>query len=462
MLNLFIFNDGLEKITQNGNNIKMKSSPAFLRIILDSITEGVFTINKDRVITSFNQAAESITGFSREEAIGKKCFEVFQADICQESCALARTLKTGKNVVDLPVNILDAGGRVIPISVTTAVLKDNQGQMMGGVETFRDLSPIEALRKEISKKYTLNDIISKSEALQKIFDTLPDIAQSDSAVLIQGPSGSGKELLAKAIHQLSPRKEKPFVAINCSALPETLIESELFGYVRGAFTDAKKDKQGKFAQADSGTLFLDEIGDLPLAVQAKLLRVLQEKAYEPLGSNVSKPVKARLISASNKELKELVKAGSFRDDLYYRLKVIQINLPTLKERREDIPLLIDHFINKFNLRTGKKISQVSPKVLQLLMHYDYPGNIRELENIIEHAFVLCHGSTIQIAHLPPELQKDSRESGILAGSTEPKLKDRERNLIQQTLEKYHGNRTLTAKALGLHPTTLWRKLKRIS
>ncbi len=459
---LIFFNDWLENIFQNDNNQKMKSSPAFLKIILDSITEGVFTINKDRVITSFNQAAESITGFSREEAIGKKCFEVFQADICQDSCALARTIKTGKNVVDLPVNILDSGGRVIPISVTTALLKDNQGRMMGGVETFRDLSAIEALRKEITQKYTLSDIISKSEALQKIFNNLPDIAQSDSAVLIQGPSGSGKELLAKAIHQLSPRKEKPFVAINCSALPETLIESELFGYVRGAFTDAKKDKSGKFAQADSGTLFLDEIGDLPPGIQAKLLRVLQEKTYEPLGSNISKTLKARVISATNKNLKGLILDNSFREDLYYRLKVVQIDLPTLKERREDIPLLIDHFIAKFNLRTGKKIIQVSPKALQLLMHYDYPGNIRELENIIEHAFVLCHGPTIHLTHLPPELHKETRESGDSDQPVETKLKNREQELIRQTLEKYHNNRTLTAKALGVHPTTLWRKLKRLS
>lgn len=437
----------------------MKSTPAFLKIILDSITEGVFTINKDWMITSFNQAAEKITGFTREKAIGKKCFEVFQADICQEACALARTLKTGKNVVDLPVNILDAQGKVIPIGVTTAVLKDSLGRMMGGVETFRDLSTIEALRKEITQKYTLNDIISKSDILQKIFNNLPDIAQSDSTVLIQGPSGSGKELLAKAIHELSPRKGKPFVAINCSALPETLLESELFGYVRGAFTDAKKDKPGKFAQADSGTLFLDEIGDLPLKVQAKLLRVLQEKTYEPLGSNVSKPVKARLISATNKNLKGLVKSGLFRDDLYYRLKVIQIDLPSLKERREDIPLLIEHFLNKFNLRTGKKINQLSQKALHILINYEYPGNIRELENIIEHAFVLCHGSTIQLTHLPPELPKETRESDDLQPPFENKLKDRERELIQQTLEKYHGNRTLAAKELGIHPTTLWRKLK---
>jgi PAS domain S-box-containing protein len=440
----------------------MKPTSAFLKIILDSITEGVFTINKNRVITSFNQAAETITGFPREKAIGKKCFEIFQADICQEACALARTLKTGKNVVDLPVNILNAQGKIVPISVTTAVLRDSQGRMMGGVETFRDLSAFEALRKEITQKYTVNDIIGKSEALQKIFENLADIAQSDSAVLIQGPSGTGKELMAKAIHQLSPRKEKPFVAINAGALPETLLESELFGYVRGAFTDAKKDKPGKLAVADSGTLFLDEIGDLPPAVQAKLLRVLQEKTYEPLGSNVSKPFKARLISASNKDLKVLVKSGSFRDDLYYRLRVIQIDLPPLKERRADLPLLIEHFLNKFSLRTGKKISQISPGVLQILMNHDYPGNIRELENIIEHAFVLCHGTAIQLAHLPPEFQKGPLENGGPDRSFEKKLKAQEQELINRALEKHRGNRSLAAKELGIHPTTLWRKLKRNS
>ena len=388
----------------------MKSTPAFLKTILDSITEGVFTINNDRVITSFNQAAETITGFTREKAIGKKCFEIFQADICQEACALARTLKVGKNVVDLPVNILNARGKVVPISITTAVLKDNRGKIMGGVETFRDLTALEALRKEIRQKYNVGDIVGKSDALQKIFNLLPDIAQSDSTVLIQGPSGSGKELLAKAIHQLSPRRDKPFVAINCSALPETLLESELFGYVRGAFTDAKKDKPGKFALAYGGTLFLDEIGDLPAAIQAKLLRVLQERCYEPLGSNIPKQVKARFISATNKNLKGLVESGRFREDLYYRLKVIQIDLPTLKERREDLPLLIEHFIQKLNIQTGKKIAQVSPKVMEVLMNYPYPGNIRELGNILEHAFVLCHGSVIQLTHLPPELQRGIPES----------------------------------------------------
>ncbi len=322
----------------------MKSTPAFLKIILDSITEGVFTINNDRVITSFNQAAETITGFSREKAIGKKCFEIFQADICQEACALARTLKVGKNVVDLPVNILNARGKVVPISITTAILKDSRGKVMGGVETFRDLTAIEALRKEIRQKYNVGDIIGKSDALQKIFNLLPDIARSDSTVLIQGPSGSGKELLAKAIHHLSPRRDKPFIAINCSALPETLLESELFGYVRGAFTDAKKDKPGKFALADGGTLFLDEIGDLPLSIQAKLLRVLQEKSYEPLGSNVTKQVKARLISATNKDLKGLVETVRFRDVLVLPTEGAAIR-PAYPERASRRPSPFDRTLH---------------------------------------------------------------------------------------------------------------------
>jgi PAS domain S-box-containing protein len=438
----------------------MERSPLFLHTILNSITEGVFTIDLDWKITSFNQAAEKITGFPREQAIGRKCFEVFQADICQSACALKKTIKTGKPIVDLSVNVLNAQGLVIPISITTAVLKDAQGKIMGGVETFRDLTALETLRKEINQKYTFSDIIGKSEALQRIFQILPDIAQSDSTVLIQGPSGSGKELLAKALHHLSKRKSHPFVAINCSALPETLLESELYGYVRGAFTDAKKDKPGKFALADSGTLFLDEIGDFPLTVQAKLLRVIQERNYEPLGSNRLQPFNARLISATNKDLKTLIRKGSFRDDLYYRLKVIQLDLPTLKERREDLPLLINHFIHKFNIQKGKNILRVSPEVLKVLMQYEYPGNIRELENIIEHAFVLCQGPEIQLNQLPPELHPVKGDLPRTQDRAPIKtLKENEWAMIQKALTKYPGQRILDAKELGIHPTTLWRKIK---
>jgi len=321
-----------------------------LDVILDSIADGVFTIDNDKNITSFNKAAEKITGVKKEHARDQKCFDIFQANICQTSCALEKTLKTGKEIIDLSINILNKEGKTVPISISTAVLKDKNGKVMGGVETFRDLSSLEELKKEISKQYTFEDIISKNHHIQKIFDVLPDIAESESTVLIQGASGSGKELFARAIHNLSPRKGRPYVVVNCGALPDTLLESELFGYVKGAFTDAKKDKPGRFALAEGGTLFLDEIAELSTALQVKLLRVLQQKEYEPLGA--TQPLKAhvRIIAATNKDLSQLLARGLFREDLYYRLNVVKIDLPSLSTRREDIPLLIEHFINQLEFR----------------------------------------------------------------------------------------------------------------
>ena len=281
---------------------------------------------------------------------------------------------------------------------------------LGAVETFRDLSTIEHLRKELSRNYSLEDIISKSPKMHKLFAILPDIAESESTVLIQGPSGSGKELFARAIHNLSPRKKANYVVINCGTLPSQLFESEIFGYVKGAFTDAKKDKKGKLAAVNGGTVFFDEIGELPLSTQVKLLRLLQEREYEPLGSTETIKADIRIVAATNKDLKRLVAQAKFRDDLYFRLAVVKFDLPPLKDKREDIPYLVDHFIRKFNAKTGKKIISVSPNVMNTLMSYDFPGNIRELENIIEHGFVLCRGSIIKREHLPPELihiEKDS-------------------------------------------------------
>lgn len=298
-----------------------------LLTILESIADGVFTIDRDWRITSFNRAAERITGMTRRKAIGQKCFDVFHANICQGACALKRTLETGKEIIDLAVNIINNRGENLPISISTAVLRGPRGRISGGVETFRDLSAIEALRRELSKQYTMGDVVSKNAQMLKILSLLPSIAESNSTVLIQGPSGSGKELLARAIHSLSPRKKGPYVVVSCAALPDTLLESELFGYVKGAFTDAKKDKPGRFALAEKGTLFLDEIGDVSAALQVKLLRFLQEREYEPLGS--IKPVKAdvRVVAATNRNLSRMAGEGSFREDLYYRLNVVKIELP---------------------------------------------------------------------------------------------------------------------------------------
>jgi PAS domain S-box-containing protein len=428
--------------------------------ILDSVADGVFTITRDRVVTSFNRAAEKITGISRTQAIGRECFDVFRANICQTSCALERTILTGKQSIDVPVNIVNSRGERIPISISTAVLRDGKGKMVGGVETFRDLSAIEELKKEITQKYTFEDIISKNHKIQEIFNVLPDIAESESTVLIQGASGSGKELFARAIHNLSFRKDGPYVVVNCAALPDTLLESELFGYVTGAFTDAKKDKPGRFALAEGGTVFLDEVAELPTALQVKLLRVLQEKEFEPLGS--TQPVKAnvRIIAATNRDLKSLLPKGHFREDLYYRLNVIRIELPPLSERREDIPLLIEHFLRQFNLKKGKNITGVSEDVLDLLMRHDFPGNVRELENIIEHAYVLCRQSRISVEHLPPEFTKALERRHPRTKRGENKIRDAEARVIMDTLEKHGGNRSKAATELGMNRTTLWRKMKK--
>jgi PAS domain S-box-containing protein len=438
-----------------------KKPDPMLEIILNSIADGVFTIDLQQQVTSFNKAAEQITGISRKQAIGQKCFDVFHANICQGSCAMEKTLRTGKPIIDVKITILNSQGRVIPVSVSTAVLKNKNGTVIGGVETFRDLSTIEEMRKEIAKQYSFQDIVSKHHEIQKIFNILPDIAKSNSTVLIEGPSGSGKELFARAIHNQSNRARGPYVVVNCGALPDTLLESELFGYVKGAFTDAKQDKPGRFARAEGGTLFLDEIADLPLSLQVKLLRVLQNGEYEPLGA--TKPVKAnvRIIAATNQNLNQLLSEGKFREDLYYRLNVIKITLPPLTRRREDIPLLVNHFIQKFNAKMGKEIAAVAPEVMEFFMNYDFPGNIRELENIIEHAFVLCHDSTIAMHHLPQELKARTATPKDADAAQYPRLKEAEAQVIIETLQKCQGNRAMAARELGIDRTTLWRKMKKL-
>jgi len=430
-----------------------------LPIILESIADGVFTIDREWRITSFNRAAERITGIPREKAIGQKCFDVFHANICQTSCALKQTLETGKEIIDLPVDILNSQGETIPISISTAVLRNRKGKVIGGVETFRDLSALETLRRELLKQYTIGDIVSKNPQMLKILSLLPSIAESNSTVLIQGPSGSGKELLARAIHSLSPRKNGPYIAVSCAALPDTLLESELFGYVKGAFTDARRDKPGRVALAEKGTLFLDEIGDISPALQVKLLRFLQEKEYEPLGAVKSQKADVRIIAATNKNLSQLVEQGLFREDLYYRLNVIKIELPPLKERREDIPLLVEHFLKRFNLKMNKRIISVSPEVMDLFMRYDFPGNIRELENALEHAFVICNTSQIRLTDLPMELVNSPRLQPVSLATGKDALQAAEWEVIQNVLQKHKGSRKKAAAELGISVVTLWRKLK---
>ena len=428
-------------------------------IILDSIADGVFTVDLDWHITSFNAAAERITGIPRKEAIGRICAEVFKATICESACALRKTLDTGESIVNKQITIVRADGEPLPVSISAALLRDGEGNVVGGVETFRDISEVEELRRELSNRHSFADIISKNHEMQRLFDILPEIAESESTVLIAGESGTGKELFAQAVHNLSPRRGKPMITVNCGALPDTLLEEELFGYKAGAFTDARRDKPGRFALAEGGTMFLDEIGDISAAMQVRLLRVLKERVYEPLGGTETVHADVRIITATNRDLESLVREGTFRRDLYYRINVVLMHIPPLRERREDIPLLIDHFIERFNHLKNKNISGMVPDVTALLMGCDFPGNVRELENMIEHAFIMCRGDVIRMRHLPPHLRPPEDEAVPDSGSRS--LDELEARFITEALRRNDWNRQATAAELGMHKTTLWRKIKRL-
>ena len=429
-------------------------------IILESISDGVFTVDHEWRIMSFNRAAEAITGIARREAIGRHCWEVFRSNMCEDDCALKRTMEEGTSLTNSTTYIVNSQKKRIPITVSTAPLKDKDGTVLGGVETFRDHSLVEALRKRLDSRFQIGDIISRSDAMHEILAILPMVAESGSTVLIEGETGTGKELLARAIHNASPRKSKPFVAINCSALPDSLLESELFGYKAGAFTNAVKDKPGYFSATEGGTILLDEIGDTSSAFQVKLLRVLEEQAFVPLGTVQKIKSDIRVIAATNQSLNGLVARGDFRQDLFYRINVVRLKLPPLRERKEDIPLLIDHFIEKMNLLRGKSITGVDAETLQILMCHDYPGNIRELENIVEHAFVLCSSGLIEARHLPGNLTGPQFSSSSQDTLTHT-LHTTEAIAIMNALKRNNYNRMAAAKALGMHKSTLFRKIKRL-
>jgi PAS domain S-box-containing protein len=447
-------------------------------LIFDSIHEGVFTVDHDFRITSFNTEAERITGVPRRQAVGKKCYEVFRASICQNGCALKETLSTGRPLRDVRIDVLNSAMLPVPLTVSTAVLRRDD-RLVGGVEIFRDISDLESLRKELKGKSSFEDIVGASPVMQRLFRLLPDVAASDAPVLIEGPSGTGKELVASAIHSLSARRDKPFIRVNCGALPDNLLESELFGYVRGAFTDAHSDKPGYFALADGGTILLDEIGDVTPAFQLKLLRVLQEGEIQPLGGRKPVKVDVRVLAATNRELAAMVDEGKFRQDLYYRIRVVPLVLAPLKDRREDVPLLVEHFLRRLALKTGKSIRDVAPKAMSVLCEYDYPGNVRELQNILERIFVLCHGSRIELKDLPEEIlshktrvlqstagvearRRPSERMLLKSPTSAPGQRSSEDPIAQRLLEALAANawdRTRTAESLGIGRNTLWRRMK---
>jgi len=449
-------------MTSKKRQLPAQHDPMWTRLILDNIADGVFTVDREGRITSFNKAAEKITGFSRDEAVGQYCHEIFRANVCFEACPLKHTAETAEAIINLEVTILSRDNREIPISISTSIVTDGEGRLVGAVETFRDLSLIKELHLEISKKYSFQHIVSRSKAVLKLFHILPDISKSNATVLIEGESGTGKELFATALHNLSSRKGKAFVKVNCAALPETLLESELFGYKKGAFTDARRDKPGRFRQAHGGTIFLDEIGDLSKGTQVKLLRVLELKEYEPLGSNATERVDVRIIAATNRDLMGMMHRREFREDLFFRINVVRLKIPPLRDRREDIPLLLDHFIGRLNLKQSKQVKKVSSSALKILLNYDYPGNVRELENIIEHAMILTKGIEIQPRHLPSYLttRVGDQSPRSIEGQDLAVLETVERDLIAGALDRHHGETARAAAELGIHRSTLWRKMKR--
>jgi PAS domain S-box-containing protein len=426
--------------------------------VLNSISDGVFAVDAEWRITCFNAAAERTLGVGRDDAIGRPCHEVFRSDICKEACALRYTMETGKPIVNLLIHIHDAHGNRIPVTISTALLKDQSGQVIGGVETFRDLNMVKRLIREVDAYSGREEIITADPRIKKLLEIVPTIAQSDSTVLIEGESGTGKGLLARAIHRSSVRSDGPMVTISCGALPEALLESELFGYKAGAFTDAKRDKPGRVEIASGGTLFLDEIGDLPLPIQVKLLRLLQERLYEPLGDVHSRTADVRVVAATNRSLARMVEEGAFRRDLYYRVNVIRLEMPPLRERTADIPLLADTLLRRLAMTRGKVVNGLERTAIQRLMRYDYPGNVRELENILEHAYVLCSGKRIKERDLPDWLLAKGGTTEATGAAT---LEEVEARFLRDVLARNRWNRQEAARELGIHKTTLHRKIRRL-
>lgn len=437
-------------------------SSAQYRAILESISDGVFTVDTKWRITSFNRAAEEITGITRHEAMGKRCSEVFRSTMCNDQCCLRETQRTGRPQVGRTGYIIDASGNRIPISLSTAVLRDAHGNVIGGAETFRDLSEVEALRNELDGRFRVGELVSRSPIMQRVFFSLEPVAASSSTVLILGETGTGKELIARTIHSLSPRKDGPFVALNCGALPESLLESELFGYKAGAFTGANRDKPGRFALASGGVLFLDEIGNISPAMQIRLLRVLQEQVYDPLGSVAPEKTDVRIIAATNSDLTDMIKQGTFREDFYYRINIARVELPPLRLRKEDIPLLCMDFIQHFNALQGKEVEGLTSETLSLLMLHSWPGNVRELRNVIERAFITCHSGSILPSHLPPDFPGPDSPVGTSANDTLSDAVNRlEKQLILNAILRCKGNRLAAAKELGIHKSTLFRKIRQL-
>jgi PAS domain S-box-containing protein len=432
-----------------------------LGTILDNIPSGVYTVDRDMILLSFNRSLERITGYRAEEEIGRRCAEVFRSDFCEAGCPLKRAMRTGETLRGIEINMRAKDGTVIPISSCTAVIKDEAGLPIGGICTFRDLRELHAVPFPREQVREFQGMLSKNPKMHEIFDLVETIAESDVNVLIEGESGTGKELIARAIHRLSARAGRPFLGVNCASLNENLMESELFGHVRGAFTGAFKDRMGRFEMADGGTLFLDEISEIGLHLQAKLLRVIQEREYQRVGETSTRKTDVRILSATNRRLKDLISRGMFRDDLYYRLNVVSITLPPLRERKEDIPILADHILNRAAGSSPTRARSFSPLSMQALLEYPWPGNVRELENAVERARICSRGAVIEESALPAETRRRVAALPRGTGSLAEKSRDPGADRIRETLARFGWNRTETAAWLGISRVTLWRRMKQL-
>jgi PAS domain S-box-containing protein len=431
-----------------------------LEAIFGSVKEAIITVDMSLNVMEANPSTETICGLKISDIVGKP-LENCLTD-CNRSCldVIKKTLERKSSIKEYRMECNRHNRRQQLVSITSAPLRHPQGQYLGAVLVIRDITLLRDLERELRERHQFQNIIGRSKKMQDVYRLLEDLANLETTVLITGESGTGKELVARALHYSGQRAFKPFVAVNCSALTESLLESELFGHIKGAFTGAIKDKQGRFEAADGGTLLLDEIGDISPIIQLKLLRVLQEKTFEKVGDSQSRKVDVRVIACTNKNLKEKVRLGEFREDLYYRLKVVEVTLPPLRDRLEDIPLFIDHLCRIFNDRFNKCIEGVSKEVLNLFMNYQWPGNVRELEHVIEHAFIVCHGQVITLNDLPSELRdlkKHSSKENTHKTSQHP-LKDQE---IIDALTKVRWNKTKAANLLGMNRRTLYRKLERM-
>jgi len=437
------------------------------RKILNSVALGIFTVDMDWNIKYFNKEAEKITGFSKKEALGRKCYEIFRTELCHRGCYLRMAMETGSKIVKVRNRILNRKNKEIPVDITVSILQDDEGRIIGGIESFQDDSVRVILEKEIRGLYSFGDIIGKDEKILRLFDLLSTVARTDAPVLLLGETGTGKDIFARAVHNASHRRDGPFIKVNCAALPSQLLESELFGYKKGAFTDAKHDKPGRFQTAEGGTIFLDEIGELSNDLQAKLLQVLDEKEFYPLGSTRPVIVNVRVITSTNRKLPDMTREKVFRQDLYYRLRVVEVEIPPLRERSADIPLLVDHFLAEQAKVLGKEIKGVTSDFMGILLNYLYPGNVRELRNIIEHAVILYRGGKMDKDLLPLYLFEKNNSSPIFSSSDMDVVPNQGFSFEEKEKEKFlaalkaHGwRRGETSRSLQMNRTTLWRKMKK--